>query len=276
MKRIKINKKKLLVFAVIILILSVFLAFENNALQITYYTYKTDKISEKYDGFKIVQISDLHNKKMGKNGEKLADRISECEPDIIVLTGDLVDSNHTDIEYSLNFCKEIKEFAPVYYITGNHEKWLSDGDYKKLMNGLSENAVTILDNDFVKLDEENITIIGLDDDSLNSFTLNKVIENADKESMMLLLAHEPQFWDEYNTCDIDLVLSGHAHGGQFRIPFTHKGIIAPDQSFLPEYTEGVFEKNGKTLIISRGIGNSVIPFRLFNRPEIVCVTLDVQ
>ncbi len=270
----RINKKKLLIFTIIFIITAIFLEFENNALQITDYSYTTDKISEEADGFKIVQISDLHNKKMGKNGKRLVSKISECNPDIIVLTGDLVDSNHTDIEYALGFCKKITNIAPVYFVTGNHEKWLSDDDYNKLINGLEENEVIVLENNTVKLNDENISVIGLDDDSLESFTLNSILEKTDEEGLRLLLAHEPQFWDEYNSCDIDLVLSGHAHGGQMRIPFTHKGIIAPDQYFLPEYTEGVFEKNGKTMIISRGIGNSVIPFRIFNRPEIVCVTIN--
>ena len=270
----KFSRKKLIIFAVIAVILCVLLFFGNSALQITNYNYSSDSIPEDFDNFKIVQISDLHNKRFGKNAQQLTKKIKQCNPDIIVITGDLIDSNHTNIDNALDAAKAFTEIAPTYFVTGNHEKWLDDDDFNTLVSELENLGIIILNDSSAEIKKENssFSLIGLDDESLTDDTLNTLLKENSSD-FKVLLAHEPQFFDDYSTSDADLVLSGHAHGGQIRIPFTHIGIIAPDQYFLPEYSEGKFSKNGTTMIISRGLGNSIIPFRIFNRPEIVCVTL---
>lgn len=266
----------------IVIVIILFCNFQNKHLETTHYTYAAEQLGADLEGYRIVQISDLHNAKFGKNNRKLVDRIRECEPDMIVLTGDLVDSNHTNIDRAVQFVDEIVKICPVYYVTGNHEYWLEKSEYDELMDGLIGAGVVILDDQVVEISrgDAKFRLVGLDDKSLADGTLgtllnnthNVVHEDSDEREFTVVLAHEPQYLARYASSGVDLVLSGHAHGGQFRLPFVG-GIVAPDQGFLPKYTAGEYYMNGTEMIVSRGLGNSVIPVRLFNFPEIVCVEL---
>jgi predicted MPP superfamily phosphohydrolase len=272
---IRSNRKKYIKSAIVLLIvitLLLFCNFQNKHLETTHYTYEAEQLGVDLDGYRIVQISDLHNAKFGKNNQKLVDRIRECAPDMIVLTGDLVDSNHTNVDRAVQFVNEIVKICPVYYVTGNHEYWLDTSEYEKLMDGLVSAGVVILDNQVVEISrgDAKFRLVGLDDKSLADGTLEALL--SDEKELTVVLAHEPQYFARYAGTGVDLVLSGHAHGGQFRLPFVG-GIVAPDQGFLPEYTAGEYYMNGTEMIVSRGLGNSVIPVRLFNYPEIVCVDL---
>lgn len=274
-ENIRSNRKKYIKSAIVLLIVIVLLLFcnfQNKHLETTHYTYETEQLGVDLDGYQIVQISDLHNAKFGKNNQKLVDRIRECAPDMIVLTGDLVDSNHTNVDRVVQFVDEIVKICPVYYVTGNHEYWLDTSEYEKLMDGLVSAGVVILDNQVVEISrwDAKFRLVGLDDKSLADGTLEALL--SDEKELTVVLAHEPQYFARYAGTGVDLVLSGHAHGGQFRLPFVG-GIVAPDQGFLPEYTAGEYYMNGTEMIVSRGLGNSVIPVRLFNYPEIVCVDL---
>ena len=284
-KNIRSNRKKYIKSAIILLIviaLLLFCSYQNRHLETTYYTYKVEQLGTDLEGYRIVQISDLHNAKFGKNNQKLVDRIRECEPDMIVLTGDLVDSNHTNVDRAVQFVNEIVKICPVYYVTGNHEYWLDTSEYENLMDGLASAGVIILDDQVVEISmgDAKFRLVGLDDKSLADGTLGTLLNNAqnvahedsEKKEFTVVLAHEPQYFAKYAGTGVDLVLSGHAHGGQFRLPFVG-GIVAPDQGFLPEYTAGEYYMNGTEMIVSRGLGNSVIPVRMFNYPEIVCVEL---
>lgn len=295
-ENIRSNRKKYIKSALVLLIviaLLLFCSYQNRHLETTYYTYKAEQLGADLEGYRIVQISDLHNVKFGKNNQKLVDRIRECEPDMIVLTGDLVDSNHTNVDRAVQFVDEIVKICPVYYVTGNHEYWLEKSEYDELMDGLVSAGVVILDNQVVEISrgDAKFRLVGLDDRSLADGTLEALLsdesirnnqaeqkeETADNEDsgekeLTVVLAHEPQYLARYAGTGVDLVLSGHAHGGQFRLPFVG-GIVAPDQGFLPEYTAGEYYMNGTEMIVRRGLGNSVIPVRLFNYPEIVCVDL---
>ena len=204
-----------------------------------------------------------------------------CEPDVIVLTGDLVDSNRPDVDTALELVSAIADLAPVYFVTGNHDNWLSAENTDRLMQGLEAADVHVL-RDEVRIltmgePKETIYMAGIDDASLASTAecdkaLKKLTARKNPDDFMILLAHEPQRLEQYAAYGVSLVMSGHAHGGQFRIPFIG-GFVAPDQGFLPAYTEGVFHEKDTDLVISRGLGNSVIPIRLLNRPELVKVTL---
>ena len=284
-KNIRSNRKKYIKSAIVLLIviaLLLFCSYQNRHLETTYYTYKAEQLGADLEGYRIVQISDLHNAKFGKNNQKLVDRIRECDPDMIVLTGDLVDSNHTNVDRAVQFVDEIVKICPVYYVTGNHEYWLEKSEYDELMDGLIGAGVVILDDQVVEISmgDAKFRLVGLDDKSLADGTLGTLLNNAqnvahedsDEREFTVVLAHEPQYLARYAGTGVDLVLSGHAHGGQFRLPFVG-GIVAPDQGFLPEYTAGEYYMNGTEMIVSRGLGNSVIPVRLFNYPEIVCVEL---
>ena len=284
-ENIRSNRKKYIKSAIVLLIviaLLLFCSYQNRHLETTYYTYKAEQLGVDLEGYRIVQISDLHNAKFGKNNQRLVDRIRECDPDMIVLTGDLVDSNHTNVDRAVQFVDEIVKICPVYYVTGNHEYWLEKSEYDELMDGLIGAGVVILDDQVVEISrgDAKFRLVGLDDKSLADGTLGTLLNNAqnvahedsEKNEFTVVLAHEPQYLARYAGTGVDLVLSGHAHGGQFRLPFVG-GIVAPDQGFLPEYTAGEYYMNGTEMIVSRGLGNSVIPVRLFNYPEIVCVEL---
>lgn len=274
-KNIRSNRKKYIKSAIVLLIviaLLLFCNFQNKHLETTHYTYEAEQLGVDLEGYRIVQISDLHNAKFGKNNQRLVDRIRECDPDMIVLTGDLVDSNHTNVDRAVQFVDEIVKICPVYYVTGNHEYWLDTSEYENLMDGLASAGVVILDDQVVEISrgDAKLRLVGLDDKSLADGTLEALL--SDEKELTVVLAHEPQYFARYAGTGVDLVLSGHAHGGQFRLPFVG-GIVAPDQGFLPEYTAGEYYMNGTEMIVSRGLGNSVIPVRLFNFPEIVCVDL---
>lgn len=276
------RKKKIIIILICILMIALFCFWQNNVLEVTHYTFSSNEISDNFDGYRIVQISDLHNKEFGNEQQRLIKKIQELQPDMIAVTGDIVDSSHTDIDVAIAFLEKAVKIAPCYYITGNHEKWLDGALYAKLIDQIDYTGAIILDNEVVEINSNNskdtthdattFTIIGLDDGSLLGDTLHELSKDIDNEQFVLLIAHEPQYMTFYSQENVDLILSGHAHGGQFRIPGIG-GVVAPDQGFFPEYTEGLHEENGVSMIISRGLGNSIIPLRIFNQPEIVCVEL---
>lgn len=278
---------RLLVCLLFLLLLAGFCYFENNALTMSEYTVQTENVPKSFDGFVVIHLSDLHNKSFGKNQKRLLKKIKEQNPDIIVITGDLIDSNHPDVDKGLSLVQEAVKIAPVYFVTGNHDNWLSDTNTFHLFQGLENCGAVVLKDETRKLSagdpEESMTLIGVDDDTLSyksklRETLALLEEPEDTKGhrpFTLLLAHEPQLFPVYSEYEMDLVLSGHAHGGQFRIPFVG-GFVAPDQGFLPEYTKGLYQKNGTQMIVSAGLGNSVVPQRLLNRPEIVKITFKCE
>lgn len=265
---------KLIKIICVVALLICFFWYENHHLTVTTYTYQSEKTDADLNGYRIVQISDLHNAEFGHDNRKLLKKISELEPDIIVITGDIVDSNHTDIKTSISFVKQAVLISDVYYVTGNHEYWLTKDDQAELFNGIEQTGAVILNNECVDISvgESGFCLIGLDDNSLSNGTLDHLISEIDDEKLSVVLAHEPQYLSKYSSAGCDLVLTGHAHGGQFILPFVG-AIVAPDQGFFPEYTSGKHQEKDTTMYISRGLGNSIIPVRLFNDPEIVCVDL---
>ena len=277
----KIKIKGIMLIIVLLLLLSFYLYYQNNYLEVTNYSLENEKIPSSFNDYKIAQISDFHNTKSKKLTNSLIEKLKKEQPNIIVITGDLIDARKTDIDVATHFIEEISNIAPIYYVTGNHE--VSTKDYEKLKENLISNNVVILENTSILLKEqdEEINLLGIDDPSIirDSFiddsTITKTnLENIsyDKEKYSILLSHRPELFDIYASLDMDLVLTGHAHGGQIRIPFIG-GVIAPNQGIFPKYTSGVFKKDSTTMIVSRGIGNSILPFRINNRPELVIITL---
>ena len=201
-------------------------------------------------------------------------------PDIIVITGDLVDSRNTDIEIALEFARQAIKISLVYYITGNHEARISE--YEELKMGLEEAGVIVLENEKVTMEREgeSLTMIGLDDPSFRedylfgdavSVTQSALTElHNESDGYTILLAHRPELFDTYVDVGVDLVFSGHAHGGQFRLPFIG-GLFAPNQGLFPEYDSGLYTEGITNMLVSRGVGNSLIPLRINNRPEIIVV-----
>ncbi len=269
------RKKKIIISCIVLVILLVFVLVQNNWLEVSHYAYKSAEVPQGFVGYRIVQISDLHNATFGAENERLLNKIRELEPDMVVLTGDLVDSSRTNIEVAVAFAEKVAADYPTYYVTGNHEIWLEESDRMALLEGLESAGVICLTNEVVEIERNGsrITLIGLNDESLNGFALPQLLAERSSDEFQILLAHEPQYIEGYSKYGVDLVLSGHAHGGQVRVPFVGVGLVAPGQGLFPKYTEGVHVVNDTTMIISRGLGNSVVPVRVFNRPEIVCVEL---
>lgn len=276
------KKKKLrMIISVIAVLIVIWTIWGNVTVSTTHYTIASNRIPGSFDHYKIAVVSDLHNKEFGKNNSRLAELIKEEQPDIIAITGDLVDSNKLDIEMAQKTVKKLVEIAPCYYVTGNHEAWMKE-QYNELEKQLRKEGVVILHDSVERLtkNHETIQLAGLDDpdftdrDSLiQSSMLEAKLGNMNlTNEYCVLLSHRPETFGAYVSAGIDLVLSGHAHGGQFRLPFIG-GVIAPDQGLFPKYENGAYSENNTTMVVSRGIGNSIIPIRFNNRPEIVIVEL---
>lgn len=279
------KKKRIIVLAVvaaILLALVIWTAWGNTALELNTYTVSSDKLPKAFDGYRIAHVSDLHNAEMGKNNEKLLDMLREADPDIIAITGDIIDSRNTDVEIALEFTKAAMEIAPCYYVTGNHEARVSE--YDELKEGLIEQGVVVLDDERIELElsGETITLLGVNDPSFETDYLfgdsetvmkNRLQEISDAENeFTILLSHRPELFEIYADNNMDLVLSGHAHGGQFRLPFVG-GLVAPNQGLFPKYDAGLYTDENTNMIVSRGIGNSILPFRFNNRPEVILIEL---
>lgn len=275
---------KLCVISSIFFALLVYLIWSNTALTVSNIKISSSRIPIAFSGFRIAQVSDLHNAEFGKDNRNLLELLSESKPDIIAITGDLVDAGHTDIGVALDFAKEAVKIAPVYYVTGNHEASLSQ--YDELKIGLKTIGVIVLEDEAVQLkhDTEEITLIGLSDPDFTikgdifreapamvRTKLSSFVDD-DESSYTILLSHRPELFESYARCSIDLVLSGHAHGGQFRLPFIG-GLIAPNQGLFPKYDAGLYTSGSTNMIVSRGLGNSIIPIRFNNRPEVVVIEL---
>ena len=279
----KPNKKTVLIVSVlVILCLGIWSLWGNIALEVNEYEIVSNRIPEAFAGFRIAQVSDLHNKDFGEGYGQLLTLLSQINPDIIVVTGDLIDSRQTDLDVALEFAWQAGKIARVYYVSGNHEARVPE--YEDLKTGLVKAGVVILENQKIQItrEGESITLMGIEDPSFQEDYLfgdsesvaRQAIENLQNESdgYTILLSHRPELFDLYVETEMDLVFSGHAHGGQFRLPFVG-GLVAPNQGFFPKYDAGQFTEENTTMIVSRGVGNSIIPIRFNNRPEIVLVTL---
>ena len=279
----KLNKKMVLIVSVlVILCIGIWTLLGNTALEVNEYEIVSDRIPEAFTGFRIAQVSDLHNAEFGEGNSKLIELLSQTDPDIIVITGDLIDSRHTDIEIAMDFARQAIKLAPVYYVSGNHEARVHE--YEDLKMGLAEADVIVLEDQKVQITREggSITLMGIDDPSFQEDYLfgdsesvaRQAIKDLQNESdgYTILLSHRPELFDSYVDSGVDLVFSGHAHGGQFRLPFIG-GLVAPNQGFFPKYDAGQFTEENTTMIVSRGVGNSIIPLRFNNRPEIVVAEL---
>ena len=270
------------VFLAALLGVIAWVAWGNTALVTTELSVRSEKLPAAFDGFRIVQVSDLHNASFGEGNAELLERVEQAQPDCIALTGDLVDSRHTDVDAALSFASEAAKIAPTYYVTGNHEARLEE--WEQLLTGLEEAGVTILQNESILLEREgqSIAFSGVEDPSFHDDPLlhdtegiwERNLESLSPEEgrYTILLSHRPEYFAFYEKLGFDLVLAGHAHGGQFRLPGIG-GLWAPGQGLFPEYDAGLYQQGGTAMAVSRGLGNSLFPFRVNNQPEIVSITL---
>jgi predicted MPP superfamily phosphohydrolase len=257
----------------------VFLQFENKSLVTSRYVYTNQSLPASLEGFRIVHLSDLHSTSFGKEQSRLIEQISSLQPNLIVLTGDLIDARRTKKEEQLSPALKLAEqaarIAPVYYVPGNHEA--DSRLYPTLRKELSLRGVTVLEGERVKL-EDSVYLIGMDDPlfyrSVDDFAFeSRLRELIPSDGFSILLSHRPERISAYAEAGADLVFSGHAHGGQIRFPWGG-GLIAPGQGFFPRYTSGLYREGDTTMAVSRGLGNSLFPFRVWNRPEILLLEIN--
>lgn len=259
-----------------IVLIIVFLFFQNNKIDKTFYTIKSSKIANEC---RIIQLSDLHSKPFSR----VLDETRALKPNIICVTGDYINDHGKNKDKMLKYAEELCKIADVYYITGNHERRLDYFD--NLMLELSDAGFNVLLNQYAYNEKYNISILGLDENQAGfedykarkngTFVykdMSRYINKLEKSNgFKLLLSHFPENFEgvkemNYSKYDFDLQLSGHAHGGQFCLPFIGP-VFSPGQGLFPKYAKGSFGEKPR-LIISRGLGNAEFPFRLFNHPEI--------
>ncbi|MDN7242024.1 metallophosphoesterase [Planococcus sp. N028] len=273
--------KKLIVLLAFVLFAWGFVWVNNNWIQTTEYKVASERVPKGFEGAKIVQISDLHNATFGKNQSFLIKKVEAANPDVIFLTGDLIDSNRYDLQTSLTLVDALVKMSEVYFVLGNHEVAINEID--EITEALEARGVKVLMNEATEWERngETIQVAGINDPLMNpemhedELVHEALAETKLTDSFTLLLAHRPEVFNAYAEENVDVVFSGHAHGGQMRIPGIG-GLWAPGQGWFPELTKGVFEKNNTQLVLSRGLGNSEFPLRIFNLPEIVVVTLEKE
>mgnify|MGYP001449062114 CR=1 FL=1 len=271
-----------IIISIIVIAIVLFCIWQDNVIVTTKINYCNKKIPGGFDGFVVVQVSDLHNRNFGTGNRILLKKIREISPDIIVVTGDLIDRHKYDLDVALTFIAGAVKIAPVYYVTGNHEGWSKK--YRSISTGLQKLNVKVLDNADceIKRGNDKITIIGLADpaflttghqDKTDTSLMEKYLHNLGHDTdFKIALSHRPELFELYVQNGLDLVFSGHAHGGQFRLPLVG-GLYAPEQGIFPQYTSGEYQKANTAMIVSRGLGNSLFPVRFNNRPELVVVIL---
>lgn len=292
----KKNKIRLIVAGVALVLVVLMIVALDLRLKTVQYEIESEKVENKV---RVALVTDLHSCKYGKDQKKLVKALEKQNPDLVLLGGDIFDDELSP-ENTKKFISAISDKYPCYYVTGNHEFMCSDEIFLSYMNFLEEKGVTILKGsaETIEINGEKINICGIDDPTLrnvegyNYFAgdkrtvdgkgdydwygqLDLIDEIAQNENYTLLLSHRPERFEKYAEYDFDLVLCGHAHGGQFRIPLLMNGLYAPNQGFFPEYAGGRYDSGDMTMIVSRGLAIecTFLP-RIFNRPELVIIDIE--
>lgn len=280
MSKSKVKPRRKRRYAVLLLLLLfAFLIYDGNTnIEVTEYELYYDNLPEQFSGFRVAALSDIHAAEFGGDNARLIQAVRDAKPDIIAVTGDLIDDDNQG-EIVRMLMTGLVKIAPVYYVTGNHE-WSSNGLYE-LKQILSDCGVIYLSNDYVRLTrgDDSIIIAGIDDpngryDQKTPGELITEIRGAEGDLYILLLAHRNEI-EDYALLDVDTVLCGHAHGGIIRLPFLG-GLIGNDRTLFPKYTEGVYSEGGMDMVVSRGLGNFSFVPRLFNNPHMPIIILNAR
>ena len=249
-------------------------------LEVTSYDIKSNKIPKSFDGYKIIHLSDYHNDTV----PELIWEIRDENPDIIVCTGDMADDKGTYIP-ALRLTEKLAKIAPCYMVTGNHDLWR--GDYSKMEEDMQRVGAYFLHNEriFISKNSEKIALSGIDDpfysgnSRIKPYLSNAAGKVSGFDGYNILLFHRANLLDEFTGYGFDLILSGHMHGGHVRIPGVG-GVASPRSSWqdsenilFPKYFGGMFKVDDTTMIVNRGLGNPTIIPRVFNRPEMIVITL---
>ncbi len=260
---------------------------ENHMLQISEYQIMSKEVPKAFDGYRIVQLSDLHSKCFGNDNERLIRKIHLANPDLVVMTGDMSTRNDRTHEVFYHLAETIGTIYPCYYVVGNHEQNMKKTELNKFFSHLSELGIHVMKNDRVEIqrDGESIDLYGLwfplkyYREAKDAYHKEKFGGKDMKRAMGrvqdhygILLTHNPLSFETYSDWGADLTLGGHVHGGMIRLPFIG-GLLSPERQFFPKYSGGVYDRNGKKLVVSRGLGSGIFGARIFNCPEVVVITL---
>ena len=257
---------------------------DNIFINVSKFEIKSNKIPKEFNKFKIVHLSDFHSYGFDKDNVKLVKKINDEHPSIIVMTGDMVNKYDKKFEKFLNLAETLSKRYEIYYIVGNHEVRLVKDDLSFIMQELKRFGIKILNDEKITIrrKEKFINIYGIHIPLsyykiINRPTnvqevINAVLKKCDEKEYNILLAHNPLYFEDYSRQNVDLTLSGHVHGGMIRLPFIG-AILSPERKFFPKYSSGIYEINNKKLLVNRGLGHSRPGIRLFNKREIISMTL---
>lgn len=275
-KRRKHRRRALLLLTVLIAAAAYFVYDSASNIEVTHYEVKSEKLPDEFDGFRIVQLSDFHGADFA---EELSELVRAETPDIIVITGDIL-TEKTELPQVEKLLRSISGLAPVYFISGNHD--FGSGAIDEISEMLADYGVRYLRNGYVNIEKNGARIVLAGVEDPNSYAdmpspdeVAKRLREEYPHDYAVLLGHRNYWAEEYPALPVDLILCGHAHGGLIRLPGVG-GLISTDRTLFPDYDGGMYDCGGYTLIVSRGLGNSVSVPRLFNRPELVCVTLSAE
>lgn len=286
--------KTFIIPALVILTIAGSLIYGNNTIKISRFLISMDKLPRGHAGLRIVHISDLHGKQFGQQNMRLARAIARLEPDLIFVSGDMINSHSDDGSAFINLLYELKGICPVYCSLGNHEQIVrgtaGTDRYDRFIKRLREAGAVLLDNERAEIEAGGATfgIYGFTSElyHYSSRSVSDMWKGAElkvefietrlgrprDDEVTILLAHNPKYFQEYVAWGADLVCAGHVHGGVVRLPFLG-GLLSPDVTFFPPYSAGLYRSGETAMHVSRGLGNSVIPFRIFNRPDLSLLVL---
>ena len=269
----------ILLAAVLVLVAGgLFFYDQQTRIQTETLTVASDRLPAGFDGYRIVQISDLHGREFGEDNKILLEKTAALEPDLIAITGDVID-DPDQMGILEPLARGLTAIAPTFYVTGNHEWAIREAATVKSL--MEEYGVTVLSNEYLELERggDSIVLAGIDDpngpyDQKTPEELSDEIHAALGDPYVVLLAHRNEYYQVYDRCGFDLTLCGHVHGGLIRLPFTDGLIDNTRRRFFPTHTAGLYPLDGGgTLMVSRGLGNGGISFRLFNRPHLPVIVL---
>ena len=276
------NKRRRLLFAAAILVfLTVWFIWQQESIVTETCVVSDPRLPAAFEGFRIAHLSDLHGKEFGEGNARLLEEVAGLQPDLIVLTGDFIDRPE-QIQVLPALMDGLAAIAPTYFVTGNHD-WAAADSMKEFKALLTQHGVTVLSGEYVTLEREgqSIVLAGLDDpnglaDQTTGPELRaRITDELGSEVYSILLSHRDTP-EDYAPWGFHLTFCGHGHGGIFRIPLLDKGLLGTDRTLFPDYDGGLFELDGNSYVISRGLGSNTVPiraFRLFNRPHLPLVVL---
>lgn len=269
--------RKLPTLAVVLLLFLLFILWNNFDIQTETVKVSLQSLPTAFDGLRIIELSDLHGRSFGKDNAALLRKIADAEPDLICICGDLFDEN-SDLSMLPPLLRGLVAIAPTYYVTGNHEWQLAN--LSDLLSEMQSLGVTVLRNDYriLEKDGQRLVIAGVDDpcgpydQKTPEELVSEIRAGEGEDACIVMLAHRNETIDLWASLGVDLVLTGHCHGGVIRIPFVG-GVFGSGHRLFPKYDAGLFEQNGTLLYVGRGLGYTNVHFRLFNRPHLPVLVL---